>query len=91
MGQPGWGVLGLREAEEHRRHTPTKSSGSFGFLESPEREHRHPMQSRSPECDALYVNYIPGFGQILCSKAENARLIIQVDNAKLAADDFRIK
>ncbi|XFG10990.1 hypothetical protein AB1E19_014614 [Capra hircus] len=29
--------------------------------------------------------------KILCSKAENARLIIQVDNAKLAADDFRIK
>uniref|UniRef100_A0A452RGN5 IF rod domain-containing protein n=1 Tax=Ursus americanus TaxID=9643 RepID=A0A452RGN5_URSAM len=29
--------------------------------------------------------------KILCSKAENTRLIIQVDNAKLAADDFRIK
>ncbi|VFV24978.1 type i cuticular ha8 [Lynx pardinus] len=28
--------------------------------------------------------------KILCSKAENTRLIIQVDNAKLAADDFRI-
>lgn len=38
-----------------------------------------------------YVNYLPGFAQILCSKAENTRLIIQVDNAKLAADDFRIK
>ncbi|KAF0874170.1 KRT38 protein, partial [Crocuta crocuta] len=29
--------------------------------------------------------------KILCSKAENTRLIIQTDNAKLAADDFRIK
>ncbi|XP_008070151.1 keratin, type I cuticular Ha7-like [Carlito syrichta] len=29
--------------------------------------------------------------KILCSKAENTRLIVQIDNAKLAADDFRIK
>ncbi|XP_074076652.1 keratin, type I cuticular Ha7-like [Macrotis lagotis] len=29
--------------------------------------------------------------KILCTKAENNRLVIQMDNAKLAADDFRIK
>ncbi|XP_043440379.1 keratin, type I cuticular Ha8-like isoform X1 [Prionailurus bengalensis] len=29
--------------------------------------------------------------KILCSKAENTRLVTQIDNAKLAADDFRIK
>ncbi|XP_006833754.1 PREDICTED: keratin, type I cuticular Ha7-like [Chrysochloris asiatica] len=29
--------------------------------------------------------------KILCSKAENVRLVTQIDNAKLAADDFRIK
>ncbi|XP_060059497.1 keratin, type I cuticular Ha7-like [Erinaceus europaeus] len=29
--------------------------------------------------------------RLLCSKAENARLVIQIDNAKLAGDDYRIK
>uniref|UniRef100_A0A8C5V718 IF rod domain-containing protein n=1 Tax=Microcebus murinus TaxID=30608 RepID=A0A8C5V718_MICMU len=39
-----------------------------------------------------YFRTIEEFQQkILCSKAENTRLIVQIDNAKLAADDFRIK
>ncbi|KAM7068489.1 keratin, type I cuticular Ha3-I [Molossus nigricans] len=29
--------------------------------------------------------------KILCSKSENARLVVKIDNAKLASDDFRTK
>uniref|UniRef100_A0A8C5Z2M8 IF rod domain-containing protein n=1 Tax=Marmota marmota marmota TaxID=9994 RepID=A0A8C5Z2M8_MARMA len=29
--------------------------------------------------------------QILCSKSENARMVVEIDNAKLASDDFRTK
>ncbi|XP_012658346.1 keratin, type I cuticular Ha8 [Otolemur garnettii] len=47
--------------------------------------HTNTLMSWHPECDALCVNRLLGFPQILCSKAENARLIVQIDNAKLAA------
>lgn len=34
---------------------------------------------------------VESYFQILSAKSENTRLVVQVDNAKLAADDFRTK
>ncbi|GAB1296810.1 Keratin, type I cuticular Ha3-I [Apodemus speciosus] len=57
------------------------------------------IQERSQQQDPLvcpayqaYFRTIEELQQkILCGKSENARLVVQIDNAKLASDDFRTK
>uniref|UniRef100_G3TID6 Keratin 32 n=1 Tax=Loxodonta africana TaxID=9785 RepID=G3TID6_LOXAF len=54
---------------------------------------RERCQQPEPDVCPNYQSYFRTIEElqqkILCSKAENARLVVQIDNAKLAADDFR--
>ncbi|XP_069337508.1 keratin, type I cuticular Ha3-I [Eulemur rufifrons] len=56
---------------------------------------RERCQEQDPLVCANYQSYFRTIEElqqkILCSKSENARLVVQIDNAKLASDDFRTK
>ncbi|XP_043440378.1 keratin, type I cuticular Ha2 [Prionailurus bengalensis] len=52
-------------------------------------------QSQVPTLCPDYQSYFRTIEElqqkVLCTKAENARMVVHIDNAKLAADDFRTK
>uniref|UniRef100_A0A8C5P4I0 Keratin 31 n=1 Tax=Jaculus jaculus TaxID=51337 RepID=A0A8C5P4I0_JACJA len=68
-------------------------------LERENAELEQRIQERNQQQDPLvcpaYQSYFRTIEElqqkILCTKSENARLVVQIDNAKLAADDFRTK
>nr|XP_003467154.1 keratin, type I cuticular Ha3-I [Cavia porcellus] len=68
-------------------------------LERENAELERRIQERSQQQEPLlcpsYQSYFRTIEElqqkILCNKSENARLVVQIDNIKLAADDFRTK
>ncbi|XP_049637364.1 keratin, type I cuticular Ha3-I-like [Suncus etruscus] len=56
---------------------------------------RERCQQQEPNVCPNYQSYFRTIEElqqkILCSKSENTRLVVQIDNAKLASDDFRTK
>ncbi|XP_062965080.1 keratin, type I cuticular Ha4 [Cynocephalus volans] len=63
-----------------------------GELESRIREYCQPQEPLLCPSYQSYFRTMEELQQkILCAKSENSRLVVQIDNAKLASDDFRTK
>ncbi|XP_005394453.1 PREDICTED: keratin, type I cuticular Ha3-I-like [Chinchilla lanigera] len=60
-----------------------------------ERQIQERNQQQEPLLCPSYQSYFRTIEELqqktLCNKAENARMVVHIDNAKLAADDFRTK
>ncbi|XP_071967496.1 keratin, type I cytoskeletal 19-like [Engystomops pustulosus] len=100
----GWknsGLLGINE-KETLQHLNTRLSSYLDKVHSLEEEN---TQLERKICE-WYANNAPSFlpdssdyfrtirelqNQVSSAKVENARIILQIDNAQLAADDFRNK
>uniref|UniRef100_A0A8C6QWA7 IF rod domain-containing protein n=1 Tax=Nannospalax galili TaxID=1026970 RepID=A0A8C6QWA7_NANGA len=61
-------------------------------LESKIREHLEKKGAQGPRDWGHYFKIIEDLrAQIFASSVDNARIVLQIDNARLAADDFRVK